>query len=171
MAKRSVRGNKEADGGLRESDATANRNDAGEPEELFPGVPGADPDAVDPAAVAGPGEEEKPKRRGRGPSKRRIATAASEETSVSNLARLLYGIHAGIARLADIPEIELTEPEADVLGGAVHDVAKLYKPSWLTAEAEAWANLIVVAGAVYGPRIIATRSRKKKDDQRIATIN
>lgn len=174
MAKRTVRGNKETDGGLGEPDATKAGDGNGGIEELFPGVPGADPDVADPAEVVGsddPAGDRPRKRRGRGPGRAK-RSVADEEKSANNLARLLYGIHAGIAKLADMPELELTDGEADNLGEAVHGVAKLYKPTWLTEEAEAWANLVIVAGAVYGPRIIAARMRKnrEKDGPRVVAI-
>lgn len=174
MARKTVRGNKETDGGLGIEDPAAPRNDGNKSAELFPGVAGADgKTGVDPAELAGEAadaSDEPRKRRGRGPGRAK-RTAADQKTGADNITRLLYALHVGIAKLTETPEMELTEPEAETLGGAVYGVASLYKPSWLTEEAEAWGNLIIVCAAVYGPRLIAARSRKDREkDAPRATI-
>jgi len=65
------------------------------------------------------------------------------------------------AVLLKTPELELTEEESAKLAGAIAHVNELYGGVVLPEKAAAWINLIMVAGTIYGPRIIVINAKGK----------
>ena len=86
---------------------------------------------------------------------------AAEAESAQNLAGILLSLHAMGAVLLKTPELELTEEEAGKLAAAVAHVNELYGGVVLPEKAAAWINLIMVAGTIYGPRIIVINAKGK----------
>ena len=66
------------------------------------------------------------------------------------------------AVLLKTPELELTEEESAKLASAIAHVNELYGGVVLPEKAAAWINLIMVAGTIYGPRIIVIQSKGKR---------
>jgi hypothetical protein len=56
----------------------------------------------------------------------------------------------------------LTEDEAAKLASAVARVNELYGGMVLPEKAAAWIQLIMVAGTIYGPRIIVIQAKGKQ---------
>lgn len=63
-----------------------------------------------------------------------------------------------LAAALQAPEIAITTDEAAAVADAVAKVARHYDAG-LSDKAADWGNLALVAGAVYGPRILAYRYR------------
>jgi hypothetical protein len=63
------------------------------------------------------------------------------------------------------PGLMLAEEEAKALGAAINRVTELYDIAIIPEKQMAWINLIVTAGGIYGPRVVAANARKKKPAQ------
>jgi hypothetical protein len=64
--------------------------------------------------------------------------------------------------LLKTPELELTEEESAKLASAIAHVNELYGGVVLPEKAAAWINLVMVAGTIYGPRIIVINAKGKR---------
>jgi hypothetical protein len=71
-------------------------------------------------------------------------------------------VHAGLAELTGIEELILDPKESEELSKAIARVQAFYPTSILSPIAMAWTGLIVTAGKVYGTRVIAYTTKKKK---------
>ena len=60
-----------------------------------------------------------------------------------------------LAKLTNIEQLELDPTEAKKLGEALARVESFYTDKMISEKTMAWINLGAVAGAVYGPRIMA----------------
>lgn len=89
--------------------------------------------------------------------------------SVSGLEQLLFSLHLSAAAITKSPEFALTPAEANNLAKAGIEVAKLYPQLNIAPEIVAWANLAMVAGAVYVPRAIAVSNRLTKERMKNVT--
>jgi len=118
---------------------------------------------VEPASLPQPGESastRKPRKDAgvkRGPRKR----SASETESAQDLTLILLSTHAMLAALTKVEEIEIGQDEAERLGAAIARVQALYTDKILPEKVLAWGQLIMVAGSIYGPRIVASRLKSK----------
>jgi hypothetical protein len=65
-----------------------------------------------------------------------------------------------LAGLTRTPEIMLEEKEAHLLAEAMGKVSRHYDVT-VGAKAMDWANLMMCAGMVYGPRLVAARQRSR----------
>lgn len=65
------------------------------------------------------------------------------------------------AQILKIPEIQLSEAEAKKLDAAIIDVMRFYTDVEISPVVQAWLNLAMVAGVLYGPRIMAYNIRAK----------
>jgi hypothetical protein len=96
-------------------------------------------------------------------SKNRAADA--QKTSQSNLIEsvesLLLSTHFMLAKLCDVPELELDETEAKRLSEAFKKVAEFY-PVGLSPKRLAWTEFCIAAGTVYGPRVVTIYKKKPK---------
>lgn len=68
-------------------------------------------------------------------------------------------VHATLAALVNVRELELSEDEARKLSDASKEVLKHY-PLGVSDKTIAWVNLAVIAGGVYGTRIMAYNVRR-----------
>jgi hypothetical protein len=122
------------------------------------------PETVDPFELTTPAEPEPRARKPRndtGIKRGRPRRGAAEAESAQNLAGILLSLHAMGAVLLKTPELELTEEESAKLAAAIAHVNELYGGVVLPEKATAWINLIMVAGTIYGPRIIVIGAKKK----------
>ena len=101
--------------------------------------------------IESPPEPEK-KKRGRQPN------SAKKSESSEAIAGALVSIHALLAGITKIPELELTEPEGKAISKALEDVANAYDfaPS---PQTQALIGLAVTITGVYGMRIYAYKLR------------
>jgi hypothetical protein len=75
---------------------------------------------------------------------------------------MLLGCHSMLAMWTSSPEMELDEKEAKELSNAIQRVSKFYTQT-VDPKKLAWANLIFVAGGIYGTRYAAISNRKSKE--------
>lgn len=68
-----------------------------------------------------------------------------------------------LAAWIGVAELKIDEEESKKLAEAINRVQALYNTSILSEETAAWINLTIVAAAIYGPRVIVIRQRKKKE--------
>lgn len=66
------------------------------------------------------------------------------------------------AALLSTPEFNISEAEAKRLNDSVTDVMRFYTDVDIPPKTQAWLNLAMVAGTIYGPRILAVKIRRSK---------
>lgn len=124
---------------------------------------------VDPATLAGSSTGSEPgsgkRKRGRPPgsgnkSKSSGGTAPKTPLDLGFFQFGILGIHTALAAITKIPEIALSEPEAETLAKAMANVAQYY-PVAIDAKTQAWMALVMTAGTMYAPRFIAYTVRTK----------
>jgi hypothetical protein len=123
---------------------------------------------VEPASLnVEPAEIEGTRRRGRPRgSKNTGGKQATKEVS-QDLTSILVSLHFMGAAILKTPELQLSEDEGKKLGAAIARVNAEYGNIILPPKTAAWINLMMVGGAIYGPRAIAIRNngRKRKSEQ------
>jgi len=67
-------------------------------------------------------------------------------------------MHTMLAGMVNVEELALEKEEAKMLAESVVEVGAFYNME-VPAKAAAWTNLIMVAGALYGPRIVVARGK------------
>jgi hypothetical protein len=102
------------------------------------------------------------KRRGRPPgSKNRTgSTGTKTPKNLASIEKMLYSIHLMGSKIVH-PIIALDNDEAKQLSDAIQEVARHY-PVGLTEKQLAWANLLMVAGSIYGTRVAAVMISNNK---------
>lgn len=102
------------------------------------------------------------KRRGRPRGSRNAKQSRREETETQKtLGALLFSGHMMMASFIKVPELILSEDEANKLGDAVNRVAALYDLPIFNEKTQAWIHLGFVAAGVYGPRAVAYHTNHK----------
>lgn len=71
---------------------------------------------------------------------------------------MLCGIHASLAAILGVQELELDRSEGRQMADAAKEVLKYY-PVGLNPKSLAWINLTVVCSGIYGTRFMAWRNR------------
>lgn len=99
---------------------------------------------------------EKPKRT-RAPNKKK-----ADKSDVSGLTSALVNVHALLAGMTQIPEIAIDREQAAVLASAASEVMQHYDFG-MNAEQQAWINLMMVAGSIYGSKVFAYKIRKSQE--------
>lgn len=114
------------------------------------------------------------KRRGRPRGSRNAKQTRREETETQKtLGALLFSGHMMMASFIKVPELMLSEDEANKLGDAVNRVAALYDLPIFNEKTQAWIHLGFVAAGVYGPRAVAYHANhkpKKREPIPIAAV-
>lgn len=124
------------------------------------GVESFDPASVAPApGIDGNGGGDSKPKRGRGrPAGGGNAAAKTEEISysVSGVETILLSMHEILSKALKVDLLMIDKREANAMAKAIGEVAKHY-PVKVDPKMAAWTNLVMVAGAVYGPRIAVAR--------------
>lgn len=115
---------------------------------------GSDPDSNDPGRASSSRAPGRP---------RGSSSGGTKKTVQGSLTGLLYSLHQMGSVLLKTPELELTEGEAKRLGDAAQAVMSFYTDAEIPEEVMLWSNLIMAAGAVYGPRVIAYKIRNARN--------
>lgn len=148
-------------------DFAATGNDTGSGES----VNGNSARFIDPNSVTGGASDGTPKRRGRPRGSRNGTNNRASKTQTSqDLGTLLFTVHFGLANMFRSPSLIITEDEAKALGAAVSRVTELYDIAIIPEKQMAWINLIVTAGGIYGPRIVAANMNKKQKRAQVISI-
>jgi hypothetical protein len=83
--------------------------------------------------------------------------------SNDGLARTLQGLHLSLAFLTKIEELAIEEQEANALATAIDGVLQEFDLS-MSPQAQAIANLAMVAGSIYLPRIYMIKMAKAQKE-------
>lgn len=75
----------------------------------------------------------------------------------------MLSLHTIAANLTKVPELALADEEARSIAKAVARVSEHYDIA-ASEKTLAWVNLAMIAGSVYGPRILAYELRKKAEN-------
>jgi hypothetical protein len=113
------------------------------------------------------------KRRGRKPGKRGPNKRTTQAKAPDLVEKILFNIHQMGASFLKIEELAIDKDEAKNLASAVNQVKELYDIPMLDEKTEAWVNLAMPCGFIYGPRIVAHRmnaNRKKQESAKRASV-
>lgn len=120
---------------------------------------------IDPASLAGgtptdsgTGEPAKGKR-GR-PKGSTNKTKSETPLDIGTVETVLFNIHSMVAAATGFDKLAINQTEANTLAKAVATVQNHY-PMHVSAKALAWTNLFMVAGSVYGSRVVAIWADQK----------
>lgn len=108
------------------------------------------------------------KRRGRPPGSGKGKTPGSSSPksktvpTLIGIEKILLSMHMMGAAMIGVPELQLSEDESKQLADSIERVAALYDMG-MSEKAIAWSQLLMVAGATYGPRIFAYQLRTKAE--------
>lgn len=113
-----------------------------------------------------PESEPRRERRGRpaGGKNKKRSSGTRETESPENLSKLLLSVHQMLASFLEIPELLLSQEEADKLGQAVAEVEALYSDvPFVSPEVRAFANLGITSIVIYWPRYKVIKMRLDKE--------
>lgn len=123
------------------------------------------------------GTEPRTRRRGRPPGSinrprdtQETSAQLDLKSSLSNIEDLLTSIHWGTARLLDMSELELTADDSRQLSRAIRDCLKHYQFN-IDPKKMALGNLMMVAGGIYAPRVMAIYRRGEKKPATVTPID
>jgi hypothetical protein len=90
------------------------------------------------------------------------AKASNLKDAVEGLTRTLVVLHVGIAAVSKTPELAIDEDEGRMLAAATANVMEEFdlKPDPKT---QAIVGLVIAAGTVYGPRMVAIQMRRLQE--------
>jgi hypothetical protein len=176
-------GNRVTADGATERDGTLPRNVREfQPVANFGGIPLVNPVDI-PASYRSDGEPPARKRRGRplGSTNRPRADREAEasldlKSSLSNIEDLLVSIHWASAKMLDMSELELNAEDSRQLSRAIKECVKHYSFN-IDPKKMALGNLLMVAGGIYAPRVMAIYKRgvgsetKTKTTPPVSAIN
>lgn len=111
-------------------------------------------------AAEGTGEPRK--RRGRKPGSKNAAKSSTSKADLAGLESILFSIHLALAAVAKTPELALDQAEAHELAKAAATVQGFYS-TVIDPKIMAWGQLVIVAGSIYAPRVIAASMRIKRE--------
>lgn len=86
--------------------------------------------------------------------------------SVSAVEGVLFSIHGMLAASLSLPDLAISEAEANNLAKAVVEVQRHYPNSVFSPKVAAWLNLGMIAGAMYGPRVYNIRATLRQRNAR-----
>lgn len=116
-------------------------------------------------APADPPPAEAPRKRGRPPgSGKKTGTDGPQKSSTrkaadtADLGRQIVGLHALIAVATQMPEMQITDAEGEMLARGVTAVAEEYGLA-LTGKTGAAIQLFAAAGMVYVPRLVMIKAK------------
>ena len=88
----------------------------------------------------------------------RRGTASQATLSLNNI---LFSAHIMLSAFLNVPQLQLEEEESKKLAEATTRVTEMYDVKVLSPEALAWINLAMVAGGIYGPRLVSYNIDRK----------
>lgn len=106
--------------------------------------------------------DDAPRKRGRPRGSKSAASKSTRKEVSQDLTGLLYSAHLMLSSLTKIEELRLDKEEAKELGDAIARVNSEFGGIVVSPKTAACINLTMVAGAVYGTRLIAFNNRLKK---------
>lgn len=74
------------------------------------------------------------------------------------------------AAFLKVPQLVLSEDESKKLAEAITSVTELYDIPLMDEKTQVWVNLAMVAGSIYGPRIVA-HTLEKKASKPVPVVN
>lgn len=101
-------------------------------------------------------------RRDKGQPRGPRSSASQKAIYLGGWEDFLFAGHLLAAKLAHCPELEIDEAEARKLTIALDKLAVHYNVQ-PTETQKLWANVIGVAGSIYGPKMVAIYARQKKE--------
>ncbi len=134
------------------------------------GEPVVDPAELGTGNSGGTGDAPR-KRRGR-PAGTGTRKSKASAPNLSGIESLLVSLHVFAAAALKEPALALTKDEAKSLSDAVGKVAEHY-PVTIDPKTMAWVNLAMVAGGIYGTRVVgmvAKRKRNTKGSEKTQTV-
>jgi hypothetical protein len=152
------------------------RTAEGSPGEYSSPLAGFD---IDGGTDSGTDNDSRPRKRGRPPGSRNKGTAGpvpineakTVQADLGDLESLLLSVHLMGAQILKVPELELDPAECRKLSHAIKGVLKHY-PLYIDPKKMAIAQLVFVAGGIYGSRAIAiARSHKKEPPAKVITMD
>jgi len=124
---------------------------------------------IDPASIgdgggsdngdAGNSAGEPRKRRGRKPGTGPARSGKTPPLDINGVQALLFSAHNILAAITKTPEFVLSENESEELAKGIANVSRHYDVA-ASAKTVDIMNLAMVAGMIYGSRIMAMRNRK-----------
>ncbi len=126
---------------------------------------------IDPASVGSGGSDngsstdttgEPVKRRGPKLGSTRSTSKKGAALDINGVEAILFSAHTILAAISKTPEMALDQSEAKELAKGIANVSRHYDVS-TTQKTMDIANLVMVAGMIYGSRIMAIRNRKKTE--------
>lgn len=104
--------------------------------------------------------EQRKGKRGRPRGSVNASKSATKEVS-QDLSSILFSLHLMGATILKTPELALEEKESEQLGKAVARVNAEFGGMVLDPKTAAVVNLLIVAGGIYVPRVIAVANNRK----------
>ncbi len=130
-----------------------------DPTDLGPG----DPDGSGASPTGTDSSPDQPRKRGRKPgSKNGTKKEKIDSASVTGIEKILFSVHLALAAATRTPELALDESEARELAKAAAEVQSHYE-TVIDPKILAWAQLVMVAGSIYAPRMIAAKMRLNRE--------
>lgn len=130
---------------------------------------------LNPQEIIIPGDtvNDGPKRRGRKPGSKNRASQQSTKEVSQDLSGLLLSLHLMGSVILKTPELAITKEESEQLGEAVARVNREFGVQIMSPKMAALVNLGIVAGTVYGPRVVTVihEAKKKKDASKGHPVN
>lgn len=93
---------------------------------------------------------------------------AQIESSLAGLESMIFMGHVAIANVLSMPELAITDKEAESLSNATKKLAMYYAPQ-LNPRNVVWGEFLFAAGCVYVPRMVAIARRPRKAPQQPPT--
>lgn len=125
---------------------------------------GGTPDSGDASEFTGKLNKDGSQQRKRGRKPGTGKAQASGTIDPDNIEVLLFNVHSMLAMMTGIGQLELNQQEAGTLAKAVCTV-QAYYPTHISAKSLAWANLVMVAGGIYGSRAVAVWAENQAEKQ------
>lgn len=115
-------------------------------------------------AAGGSGGSARPSARSNNPKK------ADHSASVNALSQTLMIVHAGIASMTKITELEIDNAESDALATSLANVLEHFDIA-PDPKVQAIIGLVTTAGMIYGPRFYLYNERLKQSKKKPASVH
>ncbi len=113
----------------------------------------------------GTGKRKRGRPAGTGTGGTKKADKSDLKTSVDSLSKILLVLHAGVAGISKTPELVIDNAESDLLAGATVNLLDQFDIT-PDPKTQAAIALVVAAGTVYGPRVVAIKMRAASEKRK-----